>query len=141
MSQELFTALERRFNANKGLTRFARKLYEGLGPEDIKQRPYVAVTIDGPSHEFDSFDGDEPLYSLTFDIKTRDAQSKRAWKIHEQMIITFDDGDIVGASFETVSCRQTGGIAPHMVDGKFEASMDFDWMISMKSTVPATRGT
>lgn len=137
---DVFPALEQRFNANKQLVRLARRLYQGHSNAIVKVvRTHVEVTCTGMNHEYDTFDTDEPVYSLAFAINTKDARPDRAAKVMREMVATFDDADVVGAAFTCVSMRLTNANGPYLEDGTYRALMDFDLHVCMKTKVPIER--
>lgn len=137
----VFPALERRFNANKRLVRLARKLYHGLDGADVKSRPSVDVVGTGPSHDFDTFDTDVPVYTLTFTIRHKGQQPNKVAEIMRELRQTFDDGTLASPDFTVSSFQETDGDGPRLVEGVFTGILVYDLMVTMQSLVPANRDT
>ena len=136
----VFPAWEKRFKGNKRLVKLARRMYQGYGGQVLKVvRPHLDLTCVDINHDFDTFDSDEPVYSLELYINTRDAQSKRPGLIMLELREWFDDANIESAAFGTVICRVTSERGPFLEDGVYRGFMAFEHHISMKTQVPNAR--
>lgn len=137
---DVFPALQARFNGARRLQRLARRLYHGYAGVPVKSvRAYVEVTCTAITNDFDSFDVDEPVYSLSFTIHTRDREPNTAAAIMREMVEVFDDADIQSAAFETVNMRITGQRGPVLIDGTYGATMDAMLHLCWKAKRPVER--
>ncbi len=136
--KDVFPALERRFKGNRRLTRLLRKMYEGHGgePNAKSTLPYVEVTCTGENHDLDTFDTDEPLYSLTFKLYTKQSRSRDAKDAVAELRETFRNADLSSDAFTTVIMRCTDIRHPVLRDGKYEAELDFTLHVSRKTKSP-----
>ncbi len=137
----IFPALERRFTANKRLVLLARKLYQGLGSENLKSRVYVSVTGEVVHHDFDTFDTDVPMYSLEFTLRGKGQQPAKVAEALRELRRTFDDGTLVSPDFTVSSMRETRAAGPELVEGVYEATLTYDLLVTMRTLVPANRDT
>ena len=136
----VFPALERRFTANKRLVGLARKLYHGLDGANVKSREHVDVVGEITHHDFDTFDTDEPLYSLTFTVQSKGSRAGKVAEILRELRRTFDDGTLESGDFTVSSMRETGADGPRLVDGVYTATLTYELHVVLRSLVPANRG-
>ena len=137
----VFPALERRFNANKRLVALARKLYNGIGLDEVKSRVRVGVVGRVIHHDFDTFDTDVPMYELTFVVKSKGQQPSKNADALRELRRTFDDGTLESADFTVSSFRETSANGPELIENVYESTLTYDLLVTMRSLVPANRDT
>lgn len=135
----VFPALERRFNRDSFLRRFAQKLFLGSTEEVRNRRNYVEVVSEGIDHAFDTFDSDEPVYDLRFTIYTKSDRPIQCAQIMRHMHRAFKDADLESEHFDTCGMLATGEIGPTLVNGTYQAEMTFKLHVSLKTLVPVVR--
>lgn len=136
--RDVFPAIERRFRGNKRLEKLAWKIFHGHDGERVKNQTHVEVTCTNVDHEFDTFDTDEPVYSLTFWVYTQDRTPARAGKILAELRETFRYGDLDSDAFDTVLMAEVNQAGPMLEDGTYRASMDFTLHVSRRTKSPVS---
>jgi hypothetical protein len=135
--KDIFPALERRFKGNRRLTRLLRKLYHGFDGERVKSvLPFAEVTCNAVNHDSDTFDTQEPLYDLTFNLYTKREQARQIMDAIAEMRETFHLADVTSAAFDTIIMRETSTRGPVLDDAVYKAQMDFTHHISRKTGNP-----
>ncbi len=136
--KDVFPALERRFKGNKRLVQLLRKLYEGHDgePNAKSTLPYAEVTCTDETSELDTFDTDEPMYSITFKMYFKQNAKRDAQSAVSEMRATFHLGQLSSDAFDTVIMRRTGTRHPVLRDAKYEAEMTFSLHVCRKTKSP-----
>jgi len=133
-------AILERFNSDKTLKRYARRIHTGLGASPIKGTPYANLAVSGPSAELDSFDADFEQFDVEFTLFGKDSIPDNLHRALTEMMRVFDDCDLVSGEFSTVQFMRTGGEQPAVVEGIYQASLTYDAIIQMTALEPTTRG-
>lgn len=132
-------AIVQRFNSDKTLKRYARRIHVGVGDDPIKTLPYVDLSISGPSAELDTFDADLESYEVEFTLFGKDSIPDNLNRAITEMMRVFDDCNLVSGDFETVMFQRTGGEGSFLVDGVYRASLAYDAIVQMVSQIPVVR--
>lgn len=135
----LVDAIMDRFKSDTSLKRFGGRIHEGLNGEPIKTFPFVDVTLDGPSAEFDTFDADLESYTATFTLFGKDSTATSLHRALRDMRRVFDDCSLVSGEFDLVQFHLTGGSMPALVENKFRATLDYAVIVQLKQLSPVTR--
>ena len=132
-------AIADRFNSDKSLKRFGRRLHFGLNGEPLKTVPFVDITLDGPDAELDTFDADIESYTATFTIFGKDSIVDNLHRALKEMRRVFDDCSLVSSEFDLVQFHRIGGSMPVLVENKFRATRIYTVIVQLKTLIPVTR--
>lgn len=132
-------AIIQRFDSDKTLVLFARKIHVGLGTEPVKTLPYVNLSLTGPSAELDTFDADIESYDVEFTMFGQDSTPDSLNRSAKEMMRVFDDCNLVSGDFTTVMFQRTGGVSPFLLLGVYRASLAYEVIVQMVSQVPVVR--
>lgn len=137
----LFSILERRFKADKQLTKVGRKLYEGFQGERLRSTlPYVEVTF-GNTEVLDGFAVDFEDIEVDFTISSKNVEPTEADNIMRAMRRVFKDAIDESDELHLVVLRYSTSAGPHLEDGVYRGDMGFIASVQRKVLLPAVRGT
>ena len=137
--EHVFPAIESRFDNDPQLKKLGRMLYHGAIEQVRSVREYVEVACESIAFDFETFDTDERVYTLNFQVYTKDRNSDRCARIMGCLIRAFKDANIVGAGFSTSASRFTSGAGPLLEDGVYRGSLTLNLHVTFDSMEPAVR--
>lgn len=137
----VFPAIERRFDRDRKLKTLGRKLYLGSADPVRVVKEWVELTVDDINRDFDTFNSDEPVYSLTFTAWTKSRSPVKCSQIMRHIERVFHDCDLQSQNFLTVGFRMTGGDGPVLEDSAYKGTRSFELSTFLKSRRPSTLRT
>jgi hypothetical protein len=138
MTNAVFDALERRFKSNQRLRKLARKLYSGYGGEKVKSvMNHVEVTCTDTNNDFDTFDTEEPVYTLAFTVNSKSGRPDAAAEIMEELRRVYHNANLTSDAFDCCAMVMRAQSGPRLEDGTYRGEMTFELHASNKVHVPA----
>lgn len=137
----LFPALEARFVSDAALVLCCRKLYDGFAGVRAKGvLPYVEVRREGGSSS-DTFAKTINVYNLAFNIFGHTQTPNKMRDRVEHFLRVFDDASLVSPRFTLSSIQRTGGpTGPTLIDGAFQAVINYEVITTRTVALPLVRG-
>ena len=135
----VFPALDRRFERDRLLKKLGRKLFLGSVEEVRVTHAYVELTVENVSHEFDTFDTDEPVYDLMFTAYPGRGLVDRCWNLLDHLKRVYKDANVESGYFKTSGCPFVSSTTPELIDGAYRGSISFALHVTMNELSPATR--
>lgn len=134
----LFNACVARFNAKTALKAVGRKL--SMVREST--RPWTEFEAIGHNADLDGFVDDIETHTIRFTYHGKQPIVRGASNWLEQMTDAFDDFSGLAVTGYTTSGvnRLPADEGPEMVDGKFEARAEYEFLLHRDALLPAARG-
>lgn len=134
---DIFPAIERRFNSDPECMRRCRKLYQ-LGDDDRALKPYARWTESGGDN-LDSFSDDATQHDGEFVLYAQDASAENIRKMADAIIRAFDDALISQGGFARIDGHRTGTPIYEYDDGIYSATIPYTFYAVQATKVPAVR--
>lgn len=123
----VFPALERAFNGDAELKDAGRKLYQGILDEPRNVPDYVEVECTEVNHDLDTFETEEPVYTLRWVVKSKHSRADKCARIMKAIERVFHNQSLTSAHFAVAGMVMGSGSGPTMVEAVFQG----EWTMTL----------
>ena len=141
MTQEIFAALEQRFNANPTLVTVGRKLLQGFDEQrDVNIiGAHTEVNIDKTGTNLGTWDSDIDEWDLRFKFHSKDLRTISAELWLGAMRAMFKDANLSSYAFHCCGVREAALSAPRNKDSAYDAAIRFLMTVQWRVNSPVVR--
>lgn len=135
---DIFPAIERRFNADADCVTRCRKLYP-VG-DDVRGPKAYARWTESPGDNLDAFGTDITEHSGEFVLYSSSTTPDKARLMADAITRAFDDAVISQGGFARIDMHRTSQPVPEYVDGVYEVTIPYTVYAVLDAKTPVNVG-
>lgn len=135
---DIFPAIKRRFDADKGCVRHCRKLYQ-VG-EDVRAPKAYARWSETPGESMDSFSVDAARHEGEFVLHSEGVTTSAVRLMADAITRAFDDKILSQGGFERIDMHRNGPPVIEHDEGVYTATISYTVYAVLATQTPAVIG-